>query len=190
MSSTATKPPCPDPDCVTPPPRCAKRHAQRPSALSLQRGCGARFGQTHHTPMYRLRTPPEEVGAARCSGGDAPGQPYRAAEEITGHNYETIGRWLRLAAEHAEALPRRSPKCWSMISSSRRSKWTSSARSSEEGAPPQAGGPAGVGRALGLRDPGAREPLRRRSWQRTPRGGPALAPRRTERPMPVGGANL
>ena len=28
----------------------------------------------------------------------------RAAEEITGHKYETIGRWLRLAAEHAEAL--------------------------------------------------------------------------------------
>jgi hypothetical protein len=28
----------------------------------------------------------------------------RAAEEITGHKYETIGRWLVLAAEHAEAL--------------------------------------------------------------------------------------
>src|SRR5918912_144174 len=28
----------------------------------------------------------------------------RAAEEITGHKYETIGRWLKLAAEHAEAL--------------------------------------------------------------------------------------
>lgn len=28
----------------------------------------------------------------------------RAAEEITGHKYETIGRWLRLATEHAEAL--------------------------------------------------------------------------------------
>ncbi|HEX5506006.1 MAG TPA: hypothetical protein VFW96_25535, partial [Thermomicrobiales bacterium] len=28
----------------------------------------------------------------------------RAAEEITGHKYETIGRWLKLAADHAEAL--------------------------------------------------------------------------------------
>jgi hypothetical protein len=28
----------------------------------------------------------------------------RAAEEITGHKYETIGRWLRLAAE---STPRR-----------------------------------------------------------------------------------
>jgi hypothetical protein len=24
-----------------------------------------------------------------------------AAEEITGHKYETIGRWLRMAAQHA-----------------------------------------------------------------------------------------
>ena len=28
----------------------------------------------------------------------------RAAEEVTGHTYETIGQWLRLAARHAEAL--------------------------------------------------------------------------------------
>jgi hypothetical protein len=28
----------------------------------------------------------------------------RAAEEITGHKYETIGEWLRRASEHAEAL--------------------------------------------------------------------------------------
>jgi hypothetical protein len=28
----------------------------------------------------------------------------RAAEEITGHKYETIGVWLQRAAEHAEAL--------------------------------------------------------------------------------------
>jgi hypothetical protein len=52
--------------------------------------------------VYRLRTPPEEVGRAllvvmrRGSLG--------AAEEITGHKYETIGRWLGLAAEHAGAL--------------------------------------------------------------------------------------
>ena len=47
-------------------------------------------------------TPPEEVGRALLvvmRRGS-----LRAAEEITGHKYETIGRWLRLAAEHAEAL--------------------------------------------------------------------------------------
>jgi len=28
----------------------------------------------------------------------------RAAEEVTGHKYQTIGHWLKLAAAHAEAL--------------------------------------------------------------------------------------
>ena len=28
----------------------------------------------------------------------------RATEEITGHKYETIGRWLRRASEQADAL--------------------------------------------------------------------------------------
>ena len=28
----------------------------------------------------------------------------RAAEEVTGHKYETLSRWLRAAATHAEAL--------------------------------------------------------------------------------------
>ena len=66
------------------------------------KGCGAWFGETHGTAMYRLRTPPQEVGRALLvvmRRGS-----LRAAGEITGHKYETIGRWLRLAAEHAEAL--------------------------------------------------------------------------------------
>ncbi len=66
------------------------------------RGCGAWFGQTHGTPLYRLRTPPGEVGRALLlvlRRGS-----LRAAEEVTGHKYETIGRWLKLAAAHAEAL--------------------------------------------------------------------------------------
>ena len=52
--------------------------------------------------MYRLRTPPQEVGRALLvvmRHGS-----LRAAKEITDHTYETIGRWLRLAAEPAEAL--------------------------------------------------------------------------------------
>jgi hypothetical protein len=52
--------------------------------------------------MYRLHTSPEEVGRSLLvvmRRGS-----LRAAEEITGHKYETIGRWLSLAAEHAEAL--------------------------------------------------------------------------------------
>lgn len=100
MNATGTKPPCPDPDCPAP-------HVVRNGTLKGRqryhcKGCGAWFGETNGTPMYRLRTPPEEVGRALLvvmRRGS-----LRAAEEITGHKYETIGRWLRLAAEHAEAL--------------------------------------------------------------------------------------
>lgn len=100
MSTTTTKPPCPNPECHAP-------HVVRNGTLGGRqryhcRGCGAWFGETHSTPMYRLRTPPEEIGRALLvvmRRGS-----LRAAEEITGHKYETIGHWLRLAAEHAEAL--------------------------------------------------------------------------------------
>lgn len=101
MNATNTKPPpCPTLDCAAP-------HVVRNGTLKGRqryhcKGCGAWYGETHGTPMYRLRTPPEEVGRVLLvvmRRGS-----LRAAEEITGHKYETIGRWLRLAAEHAEAL--------------------------------------------------------------------------------------
>jgi transposase-like protein len=100
MSATDTKPPCPNPDCPA-------AHVVRNGTLGGRqryhcRGCGAWFGETHNTPMYRLHTSPEEVGRSLLivmRRGS-----LRAAEEITGHKYETIGRWLSLAAEHAEAL--------------------------------------------------------------------------------------
>jgi len=52
--------------------------------------------------MYGLKTPASEVAQALLvvmRRGS-----LRAAEEITGHKYETIGIWLQRAAEHAEAL--------------------------------------------------------------------------------------
>ncbi len=100
MNTTATKPPCPDTDCYAPHVVCngTLKGRQRYHC----RGCGAWFGETHNTPMYRLRTPPQEIGRALLvvmRRGS-----LRAAEEVTGHKYETIGRWVVLAAEHAEAL--------------------------------------------------------------------------------------
>ncbi len=100
MSATDTKPPCPNPDCPA-------AHVVRNGTLGGRqryhcRGCGAWFGETHNTPMYRLHTSPEEVGRSLLivmRRGS-----LRAAEEITGHKYETISRWIKLAAEHAEAL--------------------------------------------------------------------------------------
>jgi hypothetical protein len=52
--------------------------------------------------MYRLHTPAAEVAQALL--GVMRRGSLRAAEEITGHKYETIGEWLRRASEHAETL--------------------------------------------------------------------------------------
>jgi len=60
------------------------------------------FGETQGTPMYGLKTPAAEVAQALLivmRRGS-----LRAAEEITGHKYETISVWLKRAAAHAEAL--------------------------------------------------------------------------------------
>ena len=65
-------------------------------------GCGRSFGPTTGTAMYRLQTPVAEV--ARALLVVLRRGSLRAAEEITGHKYETISRWLRQAAAHAEAL--------------------------------------------------------------------------------------
>ncbi len=94
------RPPCPRPDCPAP-------HVVRNGTLGGRqryhcRGCGAWFGQTHGTPLYRLRTPLAEIGRALLvvlRRGS-----LRAAEEVTGHKYETIGHWLKLAARHAATL--------------------------------------------------------------------------------------
>lgn len=66
------------------------------------RGCGQSFGPTLGTPLYRLHTPAAEV--ARSLLVVMRRGSLSAAEEITGHKYETLGRWLRAAAAHAEAL--------------------------------------------------------------------------------------
>ena len=68
----------------------------------LCRACGRSFGITTGTALYRLKTPAAEVAQALLlvlRRGS-----LLAAEEVTGHKYETIGRWLRQAAAHAEAL--------------------------------------------------------------------------------------
>lgn len=106
----------------------------------------------------------------------------RAAEEITGHKYETIGRWLRLAAEHAEALTEvlvhdlelsvlEVDELWSFV---RRRSAASRPRARRSGAA-----------ALGLRDV---RTARAASSSLTPVGAIARRPwrpRRSERPMPV-----
>jgi transposase-like protein len=66
------------------------------------RNCGRSFGPTLGTAMDRWRATPTEV--ARTLLVVMRRGSLSAAEEITGHQVETIRRWLRAAARHAEAL--------------------------------------------------------------------------------------
>jgi transposase-like protein len=64
--------------------------------------CKRTFGPTYGTPLYGLHTSAQEV--ARTLLVVMRRGSLSAAEEITGHKYETIGDWLRRAGEHAETL--------------------------------------------------------------------------------------
>ncbi len=66
------------------------------------RTCGRSFRTTTGTPLAGLKTPVEEI--ARALLVVLRRGSLRAAEEITGHKYETIGQWLRRAGQHADAL--------------------------------------------------------------------------------------
>ncbi len=99
----ARKPSPDNPTC----PHCGAAHVVRNGSKDgrprwVCRQCRRSFGPTYGTPMYRLRTPPAEVGRTLLivmRRGS-----LSAAEEISGHKYETIGRWLRAAAQHAQAI--------------------------------------------------------------------------------------
>jgi transposase-like protein len=66
------------------------------------RACGRSFRATTGTPLAQLKTPVDEI--ARALLVVLRRGSLRAAEEITGHKYETIGDWLRRAGQHAEAV--------------------------------------------------------------------------------------
>ena len=76
-------------------------YAYGPAAVGVPRLCPD-VRPTFGTPLYRLHTPAPEV--ARSLLMVMRRGSLSAAEEITGHKYETLGRWLRAAAAHAEAL--------------------------------------------------------------------------------------
>ena|SRR2546425_401237 len=93
-------PPCPNPQCSQP--HVVRNGSHRGRPRYQCRSCKTYFGDTQGTPMYRLKTPAAEVARALLivmRRGS-----LRAAEEITGHKYETISAWLKRAAAHAEAI--------------------------------------------------------------------------------------
>ena len=66
------------------------------------RDCGRSFRRTTGTAVAQLRTPVEEV--ARTLLVVLRRGSLRAAEEVTGHKYETRGAWLRWAGRQAEGV--------------------------------------------------------------------------------------
>jgi transposase-like protein len=95
-------PPCPNPQCSQS--RVVRNGSHRSRQRYQCRSCKTYFGETQGTPMYGLKTDASEVAQALLvvmRRGS-----LRAAEEITGHKYETISMWLKRAAAHAEALTR------------------------------------------------------------------------------------
>ena len=68
----------------------------------LCRTCRKSFGPTHGTPLYGLHTPAAEI--ARTLLLVMRRGSLNAAEEISGHKAETIAKWLRRAAAHAQAI--------------------------------------------------------------------------------------
>src|SRR5712691_10621456 len=82
--------------------RCIRNGSSRGRRRFACRDCGRTFAATVGTPLFRLHTPLPEIVRAilivlrRGS--------LRAAEEQTGHNYETIAAWIRRIGEHAEAV--------------------------------------------------------------------------------------
>ncbi len=93
-------PSCPNPDC--PQPHVVRNGSHRGRQRYHCRSCKTYFGETEGTPMYNLKTPAAEVAQALLivmRRGS-----LRAAEEITGHKYETISVWLKRAATQAASL--------------------------------------------------------------------------------------
>ena len=105
MNTAEKKEKCSLPPC--PNPTCEQSHVVRNgSHRGIQRyhckTCQTYFGETEGTPMYGLKTEASEVAQALLivmRRGS-----LRAAEEITGHKYETISGWLKRAANHAAAI--------------------------------------------------------------------------------------
>jgi transposase-like protein len=93
-------PSCPNRDCRES--YVVRNGSHRGRQRYVCRTCKTYFGETLGTPMYNLNTPAAEVAQALLivmRRGS-----LRAAEEISGHKYETISVWLKRAATHAAAL--------------------------------------------------------------------------------------
>ncbi len=100
MMTPPPLPGCPNPACEQP--HVIRNGSSKGRRRYQCRGCGHFFGETEGMPMYRLHTPAVEVAQALLivmRRGS-----LCAAEEITGHKYETISQWLQRANDQAESF--------------------------------------------------------------------------------------
>src|SRR5438105_15219831 len=82
--------------------RCIRNGSSRGHRRFACRECGRSFATTVGTPLFHLHTPlPEIVRAVLVVLRRG---SLRAAEDQTGHNYETIAAWIRRLGDHAEAV--------------------------------------------------------------------------------------
>ena len=95
MSETVTCPRCGGTECVR---FGTRKGAQRWRCASCRRTWNERLG----TPVFHLHTPlPEIVRTIRIVLARG---SLSAAEELTGHNRETIALWIKRLGSHAEAV--------------------------------------------------------------------------------------
>ena len=95
MSETVTCPRCRGTACVR---YGTRKGAQRWRCPGCRRTWNALLG----TPLFHLHTPlPEIVRTIRIVMARG---SLRAAEELTGHNYDTIAIWIKRLGEHAAAV--------------------------------------------------------------------------------------
>jgi hypothetical protein len=76
-------------------------HTERIQTLRCQ-ACRTTFTARRHTPLYRLKTPSQEVAVVLTALAE--GLDPSAAERVFGYRQATITTWLSRAGEHAQTL--------------------------------------------------------------------------------------
>src|SRR5437660_8787590 len=76
-------------------------HAERIQTFRCQ-ACRTTFSARRHTPLYRLKTPSQQIGMVLTALAE--GLDLSAAERVFGFRQATITRWLTRAGWHAHIL--------------------------------------------------------------------------------------
>jgi IS1 family transposase/transposase-like protein len=76
-------------------------HAEQIQTLRCQ-ACHTTFSTRRHTPLYRLKTPSQQVAVVLSALAE--GLDPSAAERVFGYRQATISTWLTRAGEHAQTL--------------------------------------------------------------------------------------